>query len=63
MTLPVILVVDGTAATAANDYQIPVANVVNPKTVDLQFTMAGEYTIYAGVKIAMVMFLKLFGRN
>ena len=44
------LVVDGTAATAANDYQIPVGNVANPKTVDIQFTMAGEYTIYAGVQ-------------
>ena len=43
------LVVDGTAATAANDYQIPVTNVANPKTVDIQFTMAGEYTIYAGI--------------
>ncbi len=55
------LVVDGTAATAANDYQIPVANVVNPKTVDLQFTMAGEYTIYAGVKDSNGDVLKLLG--
>ena len=47
--------------TVVDDYYILLDSVANGKTLDVQFTTAGEYTLYAGMKNAAGDLLQLIG--